>query len=250
MPFLLPATTAAGRRSRQTAIGRNVAAVPTSSAAIRDNIRTAVIRSTADEETAGLGWYAAAHEIAGEIGHGRHYIGAGALAAVSPQTGWVDNITAARILSADPAAPDADIAPFCLVTPYTSGRARSILTGAADPFAILGGRKVRSFYANILRPDRPGPVTVDRHAVAIALHGIGAPSATVSDKYLERSGAYAHIAAAYRTVARELDVLPHQCQAIAWLAHRRTLDENAGGNLARAHIRQRRNVPAPGSEDF
>lgn len=242
MAFLPPATSKGGRRSRQTAIGRTTAALDHGAAVER--ITAAILSSTAEEEAFGLGWYAAAHDIARELSAHPH-VGAGVLAAVSPQTGWVDNVTAARLLADDPDRPDVDVAPFCLVTDYTSGRARQILTGA-DPFDILGGRKVRSFYSNILRPDRSGPVTVDRHAVVIALHGHGTPTAAVSDKWLERSGAYSTVASCYRTVGRRLGILPHQAQAIAWTVHRNALDraaaQNPTSNLAGAHIRARRNL--------
>ena len=44
-------------------------------------------------------------------------------------------------------------------------RACAILAGS-DPYHVLGGRKERSFYRNILSPDTAGPVTVDRHGGA------------------------------------------------------------------------------------
>lgn len=91
-------------------------------------------------------------------------------------------------------------------------KARAILNGA-HPSTILGGRKVRSFYRNVMYPHRPGPVTVDRHAVAIAYGSTLSPQEV---KVLERAGAYQTVAAAYRTVARRYNLLPHQVQAITW----------------------------------
>ena len=64
--------------------------------------------------------------------------------------------------------------------------ARAILAGA-DPLHALRGSKVRSFYRNIAEPLRPGPVTIDRHAVAI-LFGTDTPTfLRLHPKLLERA---------------------------------------------------------------
>ena len=76
---------------------------------------------------------------------------------------------------------------------------------------------MRSFYANILRPDDPGPVTVDRHAVSILANDRGEER----KRTLERMGAYTYCAGMYRDAARTLGIMPHQAQAIAWVTWRR-----------------------------
>ena len=81
---------------------------------------------------------------------------------------------------------------------------------------MLGGRKVRSFYRNILGID--SAVTVDRHAVAIVY---GRPLSDREIKLLERAGAYTVIASAYRAAARRLGIAPSTLQAVTWLAWRR-----------------------------
>jgi hypothetical protein len=83
---------------------------------------------------------------------------------------------------------------------------------------VLGGRKVRSFFSNILEPDRSGAVTVDRHAVSVVF-GFSLSDAQV--KILERSGTYLLVASAYRAAARRLGVSPCQCQAVTWTVWRR-----------------------------
>jgi hypothetical protein len=195
-----------------------------------------------------MGWYAAAHEIAADLSPSiTTAAGAGIIAALSPQIGWVDNVAAARLT----AAGEDELTITAAGALGENVRKAIAIRNGARPADILGGRKVRSFFANIYRPTTAGAVTIDRHAVAIALYGIGAPSAAVSDKYLERAAAYQWIAAAYRAEARSFGILPHQLQAIAWLAHRHELDRKAAGNLAAAHRRQRRNDLLPEeTEDF
>ena len=94
MAFLPPTTSRGGRTSRQTAIRRTTAALPPTDR-LTANITGAILASSPAEESEGLGWYAAAHRIAEVVAPAAH-IGAGALAAVRPQTGWVDHVPAAR----------------------------------------------------------------------------------------------------------------------------------------------------------
>lgn len=246
MSFLAPAR-GSGRRGRQRAIGRALAAAP-SPAVLRRNISDAALAADAIDADAGMGWYAAAHEIAADLSPSiTTAAGAGILAALSPQIGWVDNVAAARLC-----AIGADELTITAAGALGENVRKAIaIRDGGRPYDILGGRKVRSFYVNILRPTTAGAVTIDRHAVAIALYGIGAPSAAVHEKYLERAAAYQWIAAAYRAESRVFGILPHQLQAIAWLAHRHELDRKAAGNLAAAHRRQRRNDLLPEiQEDF
>jgi hypothetical protein len=254
MAFKAPAA-GTGRLARQRAIGasitRETGLAPVSR--LRANIAHAYRCADPLEHETGLGWYYVAHELALELGEGLT-TGAGILAALSPQISWVGNVSAARILVSERSHEGAQS-----IGALGDGisKALRILEGER-PSLVLGGRKVRSFYRNICLPDRIGAVTVDRHAVAIALNGIG--GAQPNDKWLERAGTYQLIASAYRSEARALGILPQQLQAITWLAHRRELDGSATGNLAQAHKRQRSNaVPAPvarisylsdGSEDF
>lgn len=253
--FLAPAR-GSGRRARQNAIARSIAREtgtrPVSR--LRANIAHAYRLASEEELVAGAGWYAVAHELALELGEGLT-TGAGIIAALSPQISWVGNIAAAQALVSERSHEGAQ-AVGALGDGISKGL--RILEGE-KPSLVLGGRKVRSFYRNICLPTRAGAVTVDRHAVAIALNGIG--GASPSDKWLERAGTYQLIASAYRAESRSLGILPHQLQATVWLAHRRELDQHASGNLAKAHIRSRANLPAPtarilprclsdGSEDF
>lgn len=242
--FLSPATPA-GRKVRQRAIRTNLQCPATLTAAVLDTLGQA---SPAEWED-GLSWYARAHEharavadLAGVTGPAALPLGAGIIAALSPQLGWADNVEAAAtmVLTAG-----VDASPAALMLGI--GRAEEILNGA-DPALILGGRKVRSFYRNILHPGRAGAVTVDRHAAAVAFGWpLGADTGRLG-RILERPGVYLTAAAAYRGAARSAGLLPHQCQAITWVVRRRLADaHDAAGtsNLRTAHVHQRREPAAP-----
>lgn len=200
------------RVRRQASIRKSISGLANES--MVKNIIDIFDQATADEYHAGIGWYHVAHEIAVDLGLGAS-TGAGVIAALSPQLSWTANIAAAQNLVANDDPLPAGIGTFV-------GRAREIRDGA-DPFETLGGRKVRCFYRNILMPSRPGAVTVDRHAVAIATN--------VEGRILESPGCYQMVAGAYRTAARLADLLPHEMQAVTWVAYRRMLnDQGARGH--------------------
>lgn len=78
------------------------------------------------------------------------------------------------------------------------------------------GKKIRSFYQNILNPLDPFPVTVDGHALNI-YRDIKVPLRAAAVLKWD----YEEIADAYREVARRLRLQAHQVQAIAWYAWKR-----------------------------
>lgn len=209
----LPPATVRGRRARQAAIARSADVLP-SADVMRRNLLDTLAGASPDAEHEGAAWYLAAHSIAADMAT-RHGLtvaqAAGVLAALSPQCGWAENIRLADAACAAGAASGHTV--------DACRKADAILAGA-DPFDVLGGRKVRSFYANILRPTVAGPVTVDRHAVDMLCGRRGA----VEDRVLERVGAYARCAAVIRGVARELGMRPHDVQAISWVAWRQLHD--------------------------
>lgn len=165
--------------------------------------------ATDDEWTDGRTWYATAGTIAKVVADSLGIPtdhGAGIVAALSPQCSWDENVNRALAFA------DGDD-----VAGLADGlrKARRIAAGE-HPSAVLGGRKVRSFYANIA--GNTNAVTVDRHAVAIVFDR---PLSDREIKVLERPGAYTAIAAAYRTVARRHGIPASTLQAITWLAWRR-----------------------------
>lgn len=212
MAFLEPASTRS-RTNRQRAIKRITA--PLSREPMVQNIINVFEQANDEEFEAGVAWYGVAHEIAIDLGLGAK-TGAGVIAALSPQLGWAPNIAAAVNLVKEDNPRPAGIGPFI-------EKARRIRDGE-EPEAVLGGRKVRSFYRNILYPGRPGPVTVDRHAVSVATD-------IVDIRALDKTGFYQMVAAAYRGAGRLLNLYPHQAQAITWLTYRRLLDEQGARGI-------------------
>jgi len=95
-------------------------------------------------------------------------------------------------------------------------RAYAYLTGKADFLSTVKGLKIRAFYANILDPEDPKPVTIDGHMVC-AWRGINVPMQSASVKPAE----YDEIAQGVRDLAEEINLLPNQVQAIIWLTRKR-----------------------------
>jgi hypothetical protein len=209
MSFMTP-TTAPYRARRQASIADVRASLPSSDEMV-DRIDAIFAQATEAEVTQGLGWYYQAHSLADEIGRRAGLdleAGAGLMAALSPQCSWAENIARAWEAAETGAATGMG---------DQTRKAERILSDE-DPGTVLGGRKVRSFYRNIVDPDQAGAVTVDRHAVSIVF-GFSVDDRTV--KVLERGGAYVLVASAYRTVARRHGMTPCQLQAVTWLVWRR-----------------------------
>jgi len=207
----------ARRRHRQTSIRRHVDRLPSGTTAA-ENLLAVFAQATEEEFSAGRVWYSErAKQACDDIRTAAETVGltlshrqaAGIIAALSPSTGWGANVAAAFELVLTGNAH--------VQSERFNDRARRIMNGE-DPESVLGGRKVRSFYRNILEPSFSGPVTVDRHAVAI-LFGRHLNEREI--KVLEGMGAYTYAAGVYRSVARRLGVKPHELQAIVWQTWRR-----------------------------
>lgn len=141
---------------------------------------------------------------------------AGVVAALSPNNSWKMNQKQARQALAERSTENIGHTSLC------KRRAQAIMDGSS-PYTILGGNKTRNFFRNIYEPDRPGPVTVDRHAYAIAL-GIDPKEARSNPpnyKKLYNKGQYRAVQGAFNTAGRVLNITGAQIQAITWLTHRR-----------------------------
>lgn len=214
-----PTATPGGRTQRQTAIRKACDTLP-SDADMRHNLLTTLADADDASQAEGLAWYLSAHSIAADLAVTHGYAvrqTAGVIAALSPQTGWADNVRLATNACEHAANGRTD-----LIGGHTTDACRkaSIILQGEDPADVLGGRKVRSFFANIARPTTPGPVTVDRHCVDM----LAGQRGYVSSRILERIGTYTRCAAVVRSVARELGYRPHELQAIAWVGWRKTHD--------------------------
>ena len=165
----------------------------------------------------GRSWYVRAHAIACELAPGDPATGAGVLAALSPQMGWLRNVALAREYVATSKAPKG-------ITGDNALKAEKILSGAFSPLEILGGDKVRAFYACIIDPGNVESVCIDRHAFDVA---VGRVTSDETRKALRRVGVYDAFAAAYREAARILSelfgetILPSQVHVVTWVVWRK-----------------------------
>ena len=174
----------------------------------------------------GISWYYVAQELAGEIARRNRVsieCAVGVIAVLSPNNKWRRNLVDAENCLKTVAAGGWD-SDFKAST-YGQNKLKAwwIASGKL-PKDILGGNKVKSFYANILNPSDPHTVTVDGHAVAVAL-GARIPlekSPSLTDKQYEA------VADAYRTAASEINtdalagelLLASQVQAVCWVYYR------------------------------
>lgn len=222
MTFLAPCLPR-NRPARQTNIAGHVSAMPTPADMTR-NLRAVFESATADELAAGTGWYGpVSHVVLYDIGAAAADGGfnitdrqaAGILAALSPGTDWSINIAAAIHVAETGTGHSHQ-------SDDNNRKALAILHGA-DPSDVLGGRKVRSFFANLETPSRQGAVTIDRHALSILF---GKPLSERQLRVLGKHGVYTYAAAIYRAVARDLGIAPHVLQAIVWVRWRNLKDSS------------------------
>lgn len=136
-------------------------------------------------------------------------------AALSPNTDYQSNLrSCATVLKGHAAGVDRD---YIKVSTYNHCRDRAITY--LDGVAFLDnvrGKKIRSFYKNILNPIDSEPVTIDGHAVNIwRLKRVNLKA------IVALSWHYETVAADYRRVAASVGLLPNQVQAITWFTWKR-----------------------------
>ena len=161
-------------------------------------------------------WYPEAHETAlglGKLAGYKNYtrriqVGAGILAALSPQTEWGDNIHLAHMLIGTGQAHGQ--------TTANNDKALRILEGEY-PLDVLRGRKVVPFYKAIVDPLGDNPTVVDRHASAVYM---GRPLVESELNKLQSPVIYKRISGAYSRAAKHRGVHPNVLQAQAWLQWR------------------------------
>ena len=165
---------------------------------------------------AGLGWYAEAWRVAGQIWPERPDLAAGVIAALSPRCQWSTNVVWARALIAA-----ARSGQQCPPVHTTAMRAQAwrIANGEA-PLSVLQGPKVRAFWANITGDT--DAVTVDVWAVRAAMGPTAAPYGRITPAQ------YRLTADAYRRAAAILGITPRECQAAVWVHVRGAKPTDAG----------------------
>lgn len=178
--------------------------------------------ATEDEIDAGLSWYQRANRFAAALATTYRVTldtAAGVIAALSPGCSWEKNmIDATRLLE------NGDRATVSTYGKMKRKALRILYNGDKSSSDYLGDAKIQCFYQNIVAPDRPGRVTVDRHAVRAAVdYGMTYDEAIY---YCNTPAKYDVIESAYKMAADELGILPQELQAIVWLVYRRLFVRN------------------------
>ena len=158
----------------------------------------------------GIAWYPDARQIARDISPMDIVMGAGVIAALSPQTPWGRNVTLAHRAFADG---------------FGSGHTGPVVTkvnrilSGESPEEVLGGDKTTNFFRNIVNP-LGNDVTIDRHAYDIA---IGEPLGGAPRTLINRKGGYEMMSDIYREAASIAGIVVTQLQAITWLVWREAI---------------------------
>lgn len=158
--------------------------------------------ATDSQMTSGHEWYPLARNLAFVVGRGDIRMGAGIIAALSPQKSWTINQRIAwRTMSGVVSGQVGDAV----------RKAERIMRGEDPDFVLPSGKKTWNFFHNIVDPDDDKYVTIDRHAYRVASFEWDNRSAVIKDK------TYKAMVLAYQEAARILRVSPSTVQAVTWL---------------------------------
>jgi hypothetical protein len=169
--------------------------------------------ASAEDLSNGLEWYSRARDVADSLAAGAPItteVAAGVIAALSPRCGWSANVRGAGLM--------VDAFAHGRGMPVTAGtltnrrKAWEILQRGGDPLEVLGGPKVRAFYANIMGDTHA--VTVDVWAARVAEGPTFRDAAPAGKRYKL-------IATAYRRAGELLGVSARDVQAAVWTHYRR-----------------------------
>ena len=180
---------------------------------IKNNIHR--IYKLAGDEFGTLDWYEKANRIAlsmadlylGGTSEANFNIACGVIAALSPRKRWEDNLRLAKEF---------------MLHSNMSGHTKVFIDKAADILSsngseekileILNGNKIVSFYLNIRYPSHGSVVTIDRHALSIALGMV----TTEEDYSGMTTNQYEFFEQCYVWAAYKLNIRPSLLQSITW----------------------------------
>ena len=195
---------------------------------IERNILSVYVRANEYDREEGLHWYANAHETAVVFSH-KYGVSlqtvVGVIAALSPGRNWGMNLLEAEdfIREYNKGRRGKDL-PIVGTYGYRNIRKTIAILEGKPPLDVLGGNKVRSFYANILDP-KGMDVTIDRHAKGLAIRSNSVRGATNELDANVTNAEYPYYAKHYVTLAERLGLIPNQLQAICWVTWRRLKGE-------------------------
>lgn len=172
---------------------------------MRRRVRKAYEAASAEHAEAGEAWYSQAQAEAARMASQYGVTvntAAGVIAALSPRIQWGHNVRLADQVLAAGGDPELVQGGGFKANLHKACR----IAKGERPSAVLGGRKVRSFYANIIGWRHS--VTVDTWACQV----VGYPPG-----YAPSKSEYEEISRAYKAVAREYGVSAHEVQAVTWV---------------------------------
>tara|TARA_R110000824_G_scaffold81401_4_gene204628 strand:- start:817 stop:1470 length:654 start_codon:yes stop_codon:yes gene_type:complete len=178
------------------------------------NIVDAYNSASPTSHAEGSNWYMDAHRIAwqlsGMLGSNDIRVGAGIIAALSPQMEWGDNVTEAIQLCSTGKSP----------RQTKANEDKAILIGSnQDPEEILGGAKVTAFYHAMVSPTGQDKPVIDRHAIAVYY---GKPvSKTELSRVFGSKKAMQRIQSAYIRAGKVTGQHYNVVQATTWVQHRK-----------------------------
>jgi hypothetical protein len=189
----------------------------------RDNLLSILSHATDSDIQAGLSWYpnthAACKDLAYQFSLPLESV-IGVVAAISPGLRWERNLEyASKLISLFQAGNHEAMFSYSVYGSRSINVASDILNGVPVEFA-LSGPKVTSFYANLLNPFDPLPVTIDGHiksaclGVRVGNHSSGPIRLTVN------RFEYPHWAGVIRNLSHSTSFIPSALQAIIWLTWR------------------------------
>lgn len=176
------------------------------------NILAILGLATDEEKQGGLSWYQEAHDFC--VAQAARFdlsleIVAGIVSALSPATDWERNKSdSLQVLANNREHGYGTYGPNV----EKAFKIRDVAAQARiDEF--FAAPKTFNFYQNIVNPAAPEFVTIDRHALSVAL------GATRADKAVKITE-YRELAKAYKDVAAKVGMLPQEVQAITWCVWR------------------------------
>jgi len=156
-------------------------------------------------------WYKEAQEFSLSLGVGISK-GCGIIAAFSPLKNWDENKRIATLFCSGQR--------YGLHTGLLVEKAESILVAETEDeiVEILNGYKIVSFYLNMRYPERNNVVTIDRHAISIAINDRGLEDEIRGTGLTKRQ--YQFFEQCYIWTANQLNVRPNMLQSATWLKWR------------------------------
>jgi hypothetical protein len=161
-------------------------------------------------------WYQTANELASKLARLYNVStlqASGVLAALSPLKSWDENkrIAEAYLKNGEAYHTGAMISKADDITAYNGSMAEEFI------LVTLNGNKIQNFFLNIAFPNVALGVTIDRHAVSVAVGEVLPDSMlrSITDKQ------YEFFVEAYKIAANKVGILPHEMQAVTWVKWRK-----------------------------